>query len=186
MIALLQTAQRIQKFLNSSGYNFCFIGGITVIRWGQLRYTGDVDLTLFTGFVDDEKIIQNILSEYSSRIEDPAEFALSKRILLLNDSESNVAIDLSLAGLPFEERMVSRSSYYEFEPEFSIKTCSAEDLIITKVFAGRERDWGDVRGILDRNSKTLNQKLILSELKELIEIVPEKEINLEKYKKMIM
>lgn len=185
MIALLKTAERIQVFLNQTGLKFCFIGGLAVVRWGPLRFTNDVDLTLYTGFVNDELIINKVLSRYQSRIDNPMEFALTKRILLLNDSENNITIDLSLGGMPFEERMISRSSLFEFQKELFIRTCSAEDLIVMKVFAGRERDWGDVRGILDRNQNKLNFEIIISELKELVEIIPEKEINLRKLQNMM-
>ena len=50
MSLLYETAREIQKLCRSSGWRFCFIGGIAVQRWGEPRFTHDADLTVFTGF----------------------------------------------------------------------------------------------------------------------------------------
>jgi hypothetical protein len=61
-----------------------------------------------------------------------------------------VGIDIALAAIPFEERVLARSTAFEFLPGAGIRTCSAEDLIVYKAFADRPRDWVDVEGILLR------------------------------------
>ncbi|MFM9969142.1 MAG: hypothetical protein ACKVQK_12180 [Burkholderiales bacterium] len=48
-------AQEVQIFLRRSGYSFCFIGGVALQRWGQPRFTLDVDLTLLAPFVEELK-----------------------------------------------------------------------------------------------------------------------------------
>jgi len=58
------------------------------------------------------------------------------------------AIDIALAGLPFEKSAIHRAFLGEFEEGIKLRTCSAEDLIIFKAFADRPRDWIDVEGIL--------------------------------------
>ena len=50
MIELVKAAQRIQRFLESREWRFCFIGGLAVLRWGEPQLTGDIDITLLTGF----------------------------------------------------------------------------------------------------------------------------------------
>jgi hypothetical protein len=47
-------------------------------------------------------------------------------------------------------------------------TCSAEDLVVLKVFAGRPQDWLDVEGILARQNNRLNRMLILEEVRPLL------------------
>ena len=32
------------------GWQFCFIGGLALQRWGEPRLIGDIDLTILTGF----------------------------------------------------------------------------------------------------------------------------------------
>ena len=49
-------------------------------------------------------------------------------------------------------------------------TCSAEDLVIHKAFAGRDRDWADVESVLIRQHGKLNLELIRTELPPLLEL----------------
>jgi len=52
----------------------------------------------------------------------------------------------------------------------TVTTCGAEDLIVHKAFAGRDKDWLDVRGIVTRQGRGLDQALIWSELLPLLEL----------------
>ena len=47
---LFRLADEIQSFCRDRGWRFCFIGGIALQRWGEPRLTGDIDLTILTGF----------------------------------------------------------------------------------------------------------------------------------------
>jgi hypothetical protein len=172
---LLSTCDRVEKVISSLGWQFCFIGGVAIQRWGEPRFTADVDLTLLTGFCEEEKFITELLLRFKPRREDALEFALTYRVLLLEDS-NGVAIDISLGALPFEERSISRSSKYSFSPTITLTTCSAEDLITHKAFAGRDKDWADVETILRKNFKKLDLNLVRSELIELAELKEEPEI----------
>lgn len=169
MSKLLSGALEVQQFFKSNGWRFCFIGGIAVQRWGEPRFTQDLDLTLITGFGNEQKFMDILLARFASRLSDPVEFALKNRVLLLS-LESKVPIDVSLGALPYEERLVGRSSEFSLTEKIVINTCSAEDLIILKVFAGRDRDWADVRAVLTRQGRRLDYSLIFGELPELLEI----------------
>ncbi len=54
-------------------------------------------------------------------------------------------------------------------------TCSAEDLVVHKVFAGRDLDWGDVERILIRQHDKLDLAQIREELLPLLELKSEAE-----------
>ena len=41
---LLFAAVRVQSMLRERGWRFCFIGGIAIQRWGNPRFTRDIDL----------------------------------------------------------------------------------------------------------------------------------------------
>jgi hypothetical protein len=79
-------------------------------------------------------------------------------------------VDIALGGLPFEERSVARASVWQLRQGVELTTCSTEDLIAHKVFAGRERDWGDVETVLIRHCGRLDLKLVRSELTPLLEL----------------
>ncbi len=51
-----------------------------------------------------------------------------------------------------------------------ILTCGAEDLIDFKAFAGRERDWLDIAGVVARQGPKLDRRLIWDELTPLLEL----------------
>ena len=171
---LFEVAKRVQFFLDAREWRSCIIGGIAVQRWGEPRLTRDVDATLLAGIGGEEKYVDEILRHYASRIEGAREFALMRRVMLLA-AEDGTEIDLALGGLPFEENAVQRASDFEFYPGMVLRTCSAEDLIVMKAFAGRERDWGDVRGIIARQN-WLDWKLIFAELTPLCELKEAPEI----------
>lgn len=169
---VLQLAASLGKQLEAFGLPYCVIGGVAVQRWGEPRQTVDVDATLLTGLGNEESAMEQLLSRYSSRIEDPREFAIQNRILLLQ-SEHGTNIDLSFGALPFEERVVDRSSEWTVPRHGIIRTCSAEDLVVLKAFASRPQDWIDVEKVIIRQGQRLNRHLIIEELTPLSELKEE-------------
>jgi len=167
--ALFAAASRIQAFCIARGWKSCVIGGLAVQRWGDPRQTRDVDLTLLTGLGSEERFVDAILGEYVGRIAEARQLAIDRRVLLVETAEG-VPIDISLAGLPYEARLVARSTRFEFEPRVVVTTCSAEDLVVLKVFAGRVQDWLDVEGVLVRQGVALNRSPVLEEAAPLLEL----------------
>ena len=166
---LFETAARIQSFCDGHGWRSCFIGGIAVQRWGEPRLTRDVDLTLLTGFGGEESYIDALLSSWTGRIPDAAEFARRHRVLLLA-SPGNVGIDVSLGALPFEENAVSRATAFSFGPGVDLRTCSAEDLLVLKLFASRPLDIRDAEGVVLRQKQHLDWSYIETQLRPLAEV----------------
>jgi hypothetical protein len=171
---VLAAAGEVQSFCEQRGWRFCFIGGVAVQRWGEPRLTQDVDLTLLTGFGSEESFTDALLQSFHARRPDAREFALSRRVLLLRTA-SAVNVDVAFGAFPFEERSVERSSTWAWATGQSLMTCSAEDLVVHKAFAGRDLDWGDVERVLTRQHGKLNLAQIRSELKPLLELKGEME-----------
>jgi hypothetical protein len=172
---VLAAAGEIQEFCHQRGWSFCFIGGVAVQRWGEPRLTQDVDLTLLTGFGAEELFIDPLLKDFVPRRADARAFGLQHRVLLLQTTKG-VPVDVALGGFPFEERSIQRSSPWVWaEDGQSLVTCGAEDLVVHKVFAGRDLDWSDVERVLTRQHRKLDFKLIQTELKPLLELKGENE-----------
>lgn len=174
MNGLYEAAHEIKLFCDKRGWKFCCIGGLALVRWGEIRQTQDVDLVLLTQF-DDARFVDELLGAFEPRLDNPREFALQNRIVLLRAS-NGVPLDISLGGLPFEEAMIHRATPFAFLSGVEIPTASAEDLIATKCFADRTRDWADVEGILKRQLGKLNWRQIISELSMLCELKEAPEI----------
>lgn len=166
---LLVAAREVQSFLDQNGWHSCIIGGIAVQRWGEPRLTRDVDVTLVTGLGQEESYVDRMLGRFASRIPEARTFALTRRVMLLA-TDDGTPVDLALGGLPFEARAVDRASDFEFYPGMTLRTCSAEDLLVMKAFAGRERDWGDVKGVVARQGSALDWDLVFLEVTPLCEL----------------
>jgi len=113
MIDLFAAAKQLQHFCDGQGWRSCFIGGIPVLRWGEPRVTLAVDLTVMAGFGGENRFIDALLGAYSPRIDGARAFAERYRVLLLT-TPGGVGIDVSLAALPFEERVVNRATSFSF------------------------------------------------------------------------
>ena len=169
MIPLFAAARELQEFFEARVWRFCIIGGLALLRWGEPRFTRDVDVTLLAGFGREDAFIDPLLDAYRPRIGDAREFAQRNRVLLL-EASNGVPLDIALGGLPYEELAVERSTEFEFEPGCMLRTCSAEDLIVQKLFAFRPRDLMDVEGIAVRMRGRLDWDYIESQLRPLAEL----------------
>lgn len=173
MKQIFEAAQQVQDYFDKNDWQFCFIGGIALQRWAKPRLTNDADLTLLTGFGSEELYIDKILEKFRPRIENPKEFALRARVLLLQIDE--VGIDISLGALFFEENAVKRAVSYKFLPGIKLNICTAEDLIVYKAFAARLQDWADIENILTVQNN-LYWDYIYEQLNPLVELKEEPEI----------
>ena len=129
------------------------IGGLAVAVLGRPRTTRDVDAI---AFVEEERWRSFLkkAASFSFRSRTPAavEFARSNRIFLLHHKKSQVDVDLSLAGLPFEGEALQRAQKVKVG-RLVVPIPTPEDLIVLKAGAGRPRDWIDIDGILDQSAK---------------------------------
>ncbi len=157
MNALFVAAKDVADFMATRRWKFCVIGGLAVQRWGEPRLTRDADLTLLTGFGDEERFADALLGRFQGRRPDARAFALLNRVLLLRASNG---ADVSFGALAFEVSMLRRATPFAFHAGLVLPTCSAEDLFVMKAFAGRPQDWLDAQGIVVRQGKSLNRAYI--------------------------
>src|SRR5271155_2942478 len=150
MIDLFESARQLQNFCDRQGWRSCFIEGIAVLQWGETRLTRDIDLNVLTGFGGEDRVIDTLLANYAARLPDSREFAQRNRILPLN-TQSGTGIDVSLGALQFEEMLISRATDFTFAKGVELRTCSAEDLVVMKLFASRPLDIRDAEGVAIRN-----------------------------------
>lgn len=172
---VIQAASELQAVCQSQGWQFCFIGGLALQRWSEPRETVDVDLSLFAGFGEEQQFTDFLLKHFEGRIPDAARFAKERRVLLLR-SNKGVGLDVALAALPYERLVIERASFFDYPASISLRTCSAEDLIVLKAFAARSQDWVDVERIIVRQTGKLDWDYILEQLRPLAELKDSPEI----------
>lgn len=175
MKTLFEAAGELQRFLAGKSWKFCFIGGIALQRWGEPRLTLAADLSLLTGCGREEEVAREIIAAYRPRINDAVAFARENRVLLV-EAANGAKFDITLAAFDFEEEIIDRASYFDFSPAARLLTCSAEDLVVMKAFACRDKDLADLRTIAARQGAALDKKAVFERLKPLAAIKPEEDI----------
>ena len=152
---LIEAARELLDYLDVLHRPGCLIGGMVVARWGEPRATQDVDATVLVDFGQEADVLTALLRHFRSRDPDPLPRAELGRLALLT-ATNGVQIDISFAAFPFELEVLDRASTWYLPPDVSLKTCSAEDLIVYKLVAGRPGDLVDVNGIVTRQGRRLD------------------------------
>lgn len=166
MNQVYDAAFEVQQFFDEQNWRFCIIGGLAVIRWGQQRTTRDADFSLLTGIGDERHFLDLIAARFPGRFPNEIQFALAARVYR-GFASSGAPIDIALAAFSFEEDVIRRATPYEFRPGCFVRTCSAEDLIVMKTFAGRELDTHDVKYLIASQWNRLDWKQIDRDLQDL-------------------
>lgn len=161
-------AWEVHQILAELKVPYAIIGGLAVQNWGEARFTKDVDLTIIIPVEEQEAILRLLSSHLHPRLPDALEFARNNRIFLAQTSDET-PVDISL-GLPgYEDEMVARAVDYVIKPGKTIRICSAEDLIIHKLVAGRPQDIRDIEGVIIRQATNLDLHYIRYWLKTFAE-----------------
>ncbi len=180
---VILAAAEVEAFCRDHGWQFCFIGGVAVQRWGMPRFTQDVNLTLMATRGTEAKFIDILLEKFPARLTTARKFALEHRVLLARTA-GGIDLDFALGAFPFEEASTKRATVWAVNDQITLTTCSPEDLVIHKVFAGRDRDWGDVGSVLVRQRGKLDLAHIRRELPPLLELKDDVE-SFEKLQRLI-
>lgn len=168
MREILAAASDLQKIFEDAQRPMCFIGGLAVQRWGEMRFTKDADAAVKTELGEEDQVIELLQRHFDLRRPDTLEFAKVSRVILLQDRLSSIGLDLSLAASGYEVSAIERSTPHDYGLSYQLRTCSAEDLIVYKAIADRVIDWHDIRGVLIRQRGKLDFALIEEQLAPLV------------------
>lgn len=175
MSELLEAASEVHRFLSGQRIPYAIIGGIAVQRWGEPRFTRDVDVTILVSAGQEIAVLEKLLSFFTPRIANAIDFALQNRVCLLK-STNQCDVDVSL-GLPgYEEEVTKRAVRQNLGKGLVFKICSAEDLIIHKAVAGRPQDAVDISGVILRQGRKLDVNYIRRWLKEFAFVLESTEV----------
>ena len=89
---------------------------------------------------------------------------------MLLAAHNGTPLDVALGAAPFEENSIRRSTAFPIGEGRGLTTCSAEDLLVHKVVANREKDWLDIEGVLARQWGRLDRSLFRTEVAPLLEL----------------
>jgi hypothetical protein len=132
-------------------------GAQAVQVWGVPRLSADVDVTVRLRGGNDTTafVLAMRAGGFDLRVADVDEFVRRTRVLPFVHRESRIPVDAVLAGPGPEEEFITRVRAVDIGGVL-VPVLSPEDLIVTKVLAGREKDLEDIRGILRERGAELD------------------------------
>lgn len=160
------------------------IGGVAVISRGVGRHTVDIDSTISGEGLSLETLLAALAGqEIVPRGEGAENLARRSHVLLAKHSPSAITLDISLAWLPFELEALAVATSEDFEG-VSIRVARAEDLVIYKAIAWRERDREDIEQLLSLWGERINLARVRGWIQQFAEIleVPER---IEEFEKLV-
>lgn len=161
----------VTDYLAAHGYRYAVIGGIALSQWGVVRATYDADIKVLVPDYD----YAAARSELRAAFPEPARPKGPRNPLIVDIRVQGVILDLLLALPGYEELIIERAVQRDLG-DWSAWICSAEDLIIQKVVAGRGKDWLDVESLLMEQRDNLDQDYIQRWLGEFAEALENPEI----------
>jgi hypothetical protein len=158
--AVVDLLRALAAVMSECRIRWYVFGAQAVMIWGRPRFSADVDVTaMIDSSARDEFIDAMQRNGFRLRIRDE-EFVTRTRVLPFV-YRSGMPLDVVLAGPGLEEEFMNRSIDVDVAGTL-IPMISPEDLVITKVLAGRPKDIEDVRGVLRERRQTLDIERIRS------------------------
>ena len=159
------------KFLEQHGYRYALIGGVSLSQWGYSRYTLDVDIKVLVTNTEYAAARAAIRAAFP----EPARAQIPQNPLIVSVLIQGVIVDFLLTLPGYEEQIIERAVQRDLGG-WSIQVCSAEDLIIQKVVAGRGRDWLDVEELMIAQHGRLDETYIEEWLSQFAEVLEQPEM----------
>src|SRR3990167_11100214 len=142
--------------LDQLNISYALIGGIAAGYWSNQRYTRDMDLTLFFKGEDWIQLKKQLESSSEIKINQIAEEKDLEFPYLIRIEYRSYPIDLIISLTEFQKSMISRRVEVELLGK-KIKIATQEDVIISKLIAGRSQDLVDIESILKRFSNQIGR-----------------------------
>lgn len=172
---LLAALAALRRALDRTGARYMLIGGLAVIARGVTRDTDDVDATVWAPTVSLDRLLEALAAEgIAGRIDDARQFAERAQVLLLRHQPSSTPMEISLAWLPFEEEALARAETLDLAG-VSLPVATAEDLVIYKAVAWRDRDRADIERLLQLHGPTLDLGRVRALVREFADALEEPE-----------
>ncbi len=165
----------LSQALSTTSKPFMIIGGIAVIARGVPRHTDDVDATIQAEGIELEELLAALANQsIVPRIPDALDFARRRQVLLLRHEPSDTEIEVTLAWLPFEIEALDRAEVVDFGGA-QAPVAAAEDLLVYKAVAFRERDRADIERLLELHADEINLPRVRGIVKQFAEALDEPE-----------
>ena len=153
-VELLAALAGVLRDLRAGWYVF---GAQAVTLWGRPRLTADIDVTVRLE-PDDRSRFTDAMARagFALRADATPEFVAVTRVLPFVHDATGWPLDVVLAGPGLEQQFIEAAVHMDIGGGVRVPFIRAEDLIVTKILAGRPKDLDDVRGILLEQGERLD------------------------------
>ncbi len=158
-------------FLEKQDYRYAVIGGVAASQWGLLRFTYDVDIKVLVPNTEYPSVRAALRNAFPDRAREHT----PENPFIVAVNIAGVTVDFLLALPGYEEQIIERAVRRDLDG-FSVWVCSAEDLIIQKMYAGRGKDLPDVEALLLAQRSKLDEAYIEDWLVQFAEALEKPEI----------
>jgi Nucleotidyl transferase AbiEii toxin, Type IV TA system len=153
----------LQRF----GDRWYVFGAQAVIVWGRPRLTGDVDVTAFLDPDDPDGFATAMeTAGFDLRVRDVEGFVRRTRVFPFMHRATSLPLDIVLGG-PGPEEEFARTARRLALYGVTVPVIGPEELVVTKILAGRPKDLDDVQGILRAQGSELDLGRVRGLLAEL-------------------
>lgn len=154
--ALARVLAAVADALRSGGLKWYVFGAQAVLAYGRPRLTADLDITV-AAELDQVPDLVSRLDAAGLRLRPQAtgDFVRRTRVLPFVHEATGIPVDVVLAGPGLEAEFI-RGARELALAGVTVPVIRPEDLIVTKILAGRPKDRDDVDGILRQQLPALD------------------------------
>lgn len=164
MSALDDVLAAVAAAMHESASRWYLFGAQAATLWGRPRLTADVDITAEIPMERLDKFLEVMNRQGFTLRFDDREFLNRTRVFPFLHDRTGIPLDVVSAGPGLEEEFLDRAINVQVEGT-TVPVISPEDLIVTKVLAGRSKDIEDVRGVLRERAESLDMSRIRGTLR---------------------
>lgn len=141
------------------GLRWYLFGAQAAIIWGSPRLSADADVTADLKPADIDPFIEAMRRHGFDLAFNDSDFVARTRVLPFVHRSTRMPLDVVIAGPGLEDDFFGRAISVDVEGTL-ISVISPEDLIVTKVLAGRPKDIEDVRSVIHERRGSLDVERI--------------------------
>lgn len=148
-----------------------------IALWGRPATGTEVDVTVALGALAPADLVRDLATAgFTLRLGSAfAEFVERHRLVPVVHEASGIPVDIVLAGSSLEEIFLERAVPVLVAGR-PIPVISPEDLVVTKVLAGRPKDLEEIRGILATQGGKLDRERVRETLSALEQALGQRDL----------
>lgn len=151
-----EVLRALARALEGSGAGWYLFGAQAVVAWGRPRFTEDIDVTVASTPARSRELVAALESAgFRLRVPDVDEFVARTWVLPIEHAATGTPVDVVLGASGLEEQFLSRARRIDLGGVV-VPVISPEDLVVSKILAGRQKDLEDVVGVLQLQGEQLN------------------------------